>query len=952
MINMLFGIDRRRYLKEGHSFKKCRKIGGIVTSVALVISCIPLSPDRIQPVDFTGYGMKKISAAGMFFPQGWNNPQASYDERPGMESRFTYDYWLDSTEVTQKQYYELTKRRPVAAGSQYGVGDDYPVYYVSWFDAVLYCNARSRAEALDTVYVYSGRRQVSGGRVCELTGIRADVSKDGYRLPTESEWEYAARGGLSALPYSAAADSVSACYYAWFSSNSSNKTHTVAARLPNSFGIYDMAGNVFEWTNDWKCLYNGKNISNPLGAHDPGNEYEKVIKGGSYNYSLRYLRPSHRSATYATMLSSANEYVGFRCARGVISNGCYIGIMDSVFTTNQAGIISSAYDLCRSIGTSDLKLVSVNVSGTNRTLCYVDFSRVFPYVAEYLDDRNVYHPAISPDGRYVAYCSRNEGQSGPSKISIRCLDSLNSPIVQLTADTAYIPRWWMHPGTGDTGIVYTNSAVENSSSLWGNTKTYSQKMSGGRPSGDPEELIGTGSYHDGLSVNGRYAVTGFTRLLRHDKVSGADMQLFVPPENGKDVNGSTQVCNVSMSPDTGDSVRCMFLDFGYPRTSTVTLNSYDVHEYLFVSDMSGEIRNFIHCPSGEQSWDGVEWSNRTQFGVGCGRNGANQSHAVYAIDLDGKSSRQLLSGTELQQPYLWVGTILFADSIGLYNDPPFYQAHEATQMLAFWQHYDSIEILITGSSRSCFGVNPQKINGYKTFNISAAGGNLPWEKNTILNYALNQCPHLKMICSSADIGFLGNPAEDLLWEQGFGQSKGYKYDSTHSFWKNGVPADFKNIIKQVSPPVPFPIDISLYSGYLPQACNGWGEIPPPHEGGVPTWTISDSVYRRNLAVIKMIADTLRSRGIHWILVNFPASPHYRGTDFYSFWGPSWQTARDILQQMQDIEASNPFFHLYDANMDGNHDYGDEDAQDQDHLCGTGAAKLSVRIDSIIHTILP
>ena len=85
----------------------------------------------------------------------------------------------------------------------------------------------------------------------------------------------------------------------------------VGTRLPNSLGLYDMAGNVFEWTNDWKCLYDGKNITNSLGALQPGNEYEKVIKGGSYNYSLMYLRPSHRSATYPTELSTSCEYVGF-----------------------------------------------------------------------------------------------------------------------------------------------------------------------------------------------------------------------------------------------------------------------------------------------------------------------------------------------------------------------------------------------------------------------------------------------------------------------------------------------------------------------------------------------------------------------------------------------------------------------------------------------------------------
>jgi formylglycine-generating enzyme required for sulfatase activity len=305
------------------TFKR-KNVKGILL-LAMLFACAPLQPDRNRPSDYSGSGMRKVASAGQTFSQGWSGASSSYDERPGMESFFTYDYWLDSTEVTQGEFYAVTGRRPVDTGTVYGVGDEYPVYNVSWFDAVLYCNARSRREGLDTVYTYSGVKSLPDGRVYELTGIGYDVSRDGYRLPTESEWEYAARGGSAVLPYSLMADSAFACYYAWYGKNSMNRTHPVATRLPNGYGLYDMAGNVFEWTNDWKCQYTGRRITNSLGSLFPGHEYEKVIKGGSYNYSLMHLRPSARSATYATMLSSSNEYVGFRCARGVVAKGEYIG---------------------------------------------------------------------------------------------------------------------------------------------------------------------------------------------------------------------------------------------------------------------------------------------------------------------------------------------------------------------------------------------------------------------------------------------------------------------------------------------------------------------------------------------------------------------------------------------------------------------------------------------------
>jgi uncharacterized protein (TIGR02171 family) len=928
-----------------------------VFPIVVISFCAPLSNNNDRFADLPHPGMKKIPSAGRSFQQGWNDTRASLDEKPGMRSGFTYDYWIDSTEVTQKEYYDITGKRPVSSGSTYGLGDAYPVYCVSWFDAALYCNSRSKAEGLDTVYVYSGIKSLPSGTVYDLTGLRYDMTRDGYRLPTESEWEYAARGGSTSLPFSSVGDSSYACYYAWFGANSSGRTHPVATRIANGYGLYDMAGNVFEWTNDWKCFYNGREITNSLGALQPGGENEKVIKGGSYNYGLLSLRPSGRSATYATTLSSANEYVGFRCARGPVSNGQYIGVSPTDFTPNPVTIMTNAGDLRLFTRASGSKLVFVNVTGTNRTLCYVDFSRSFSYSVEYLDDRNVYMPTISPDGKYVAYCSRNEGQSGSSMITIRSLDSLNSPLVTLTADPAFIPRWWVGESAQDTFIVYTNSAMPNGNeALWRTTKTYLQKMSGGRPVGSPEELVSNGSYHDGLSQDRRYLVTGYNRLMVRNLVTNEEHQSFLSPLNGKDANGSSQVCNVSVSPDTGSSVRCMFLDFGYPRTSTITNSSYGIHEYLFVSTMGDSVVSYMRCPSGETSWDYTEWSNQAGFGVGCGRNGSSQAHAIYAIDLDQKSYRQMVTGTELQQPYLWTtGTIapseFSLDSLGQYNNPlnSSYQNGFASKILMFWHIFDSLEIAIIGSSQAILGLDPARIVGYYAFNLAFHGGDLLGQKNIILNYLINHCPHLKVICSSLDIGWIANPNGNLSWEQGVGQSKGYIYDSCHAFWNGAVSSDFKKTMNQIPFPVPFPME---ELGFIGASSQNWGDVPPSTiDDNVLLWTIADLNCQQNLATISMLADTVRSKKIHWVMINFPVSPHYQSTDSYSYWGPSKQTAQDVLMTLREMDSTNDFFHFYDANNDGNHDYGEGDAFDENHLSAAGAAKLSVRVDSIIHSIL-
>jgi hypothetical protein len=685
----------------------------------------------------------------------------------------------------------------------------------------------------------------------------------------------------------------------------------------------------------------------------PGTEFEKVIKGGAFKYELMYLRPSHRSATYSTIVSSACEYVGFRCARGVIPNGHYIGNGSQSFTPDPVNIVAGS-DLVRSfLGTAVSKVVFVNVTGQYRTLCFVDFSMTFPFVREYPDDKGVYEPTISPDGRFVAYCGNNVGMSGPSKISIRSLDSLQSPIVNLGPDTAYIPRWWINQATGDTFIVYTNSAMVNSSPLWKTTKTFLQRMSGGKPTGNPEELVSDGSYYGGLTADKQWVVTAYVRLMVKNLLTGVEKQLFLSPENGKDADGSTQVCNISVSPDTAR--QCLFLDFGYPRTSTLTGGSYGVHQILFKSTFDDSVTDAIRCPANEDSWDFPLWSNSGQFAVSCCRNDADQAHAVYAVDLINHTYQPILTGVELEQPSMWIGMInpnhfnLSIDSLGAYNDPPTdgHQSNLASKLLLFWKKYDSLQIAVLGSSQTMWGIDVSKIADLVSLNLASESQDLLAQKNFITHYLLPHCTALKAICSSLDISGLNEQNGNLFWESGVGSSKGYLYDSTHDFWRGGESSQMKSILGSV--PVPDPED-TLLEGYIPQPCQNWGSKTPSCEGSV-TWTVNDTNFKQNIETIKELADTLRLRGIHWVMVNCPNSPYYNTTPAYGLYGPSWATARDILSQLRQIESTNPFFHLYDADMDGNHDYTDDDAFDENHLCDKGAQKLTARIDSLLHIIL-
>jgi formylglycine-generating enzyme required for sulfatase activity len=255
----------------------------------------------------------------------------SDNELPVHGVTFSHDIWMSETEVTQADYDALMSASydgyfTPSWNATYGAGDDYPAYEVSWSDAVLYCNARSRAEGLDSVYTYI---EITGtpGSLSELVGVTADLSRNGYRLPTEAEWEFAYRGGVMQDyywgadydPYPAtAADSLDFDDHAVWYGNSwvmdvdlGYGTHPVRSKPANPYGLYDMAGNVYEWCHDWFGDYASTAQTDPVGP-DSG-EYH-TLRGGSWANLPIYLRATNR-----TFHAPCYYYylLGFRVARTI-----------------------------------------------------------------------------------------------------------------------------------------------------------------------------------------------------------------------------------------------------------------------------------------------------------------------------------------------------------------------------------------------------------------------------------------------------------------------------------------------------------------------------------------------------------------------------------------------------------------------------------------------------------
>lgn len=186
-------------------------------------------------------------------------------------------FYIASTEVTQGFYEEIMGSLP----DQDKDGEMLPVVNVSWYDAVLFCNALSKKVGLDTVYVYD-----SVGEKNYLKNLSIDYSVAGIRLPTETEWELAAHGGTDTRFYW---DTEVASDYAFY--GQSKGPTDVASLIPNAYGLYDMAGNVAEWANDWYDSYSTTDQSNPTG---PSTGSMKCLRGGGWADKVADIAPKER----------------------------------------------------------------------------------------------------------------------------------------------------------------------------------------------------------------------------------------------------------------------------------------------------------------------------------------------------------------------------------------------------------------------------------------------------------------------------------------------------------------------------------------------------------------------------------------------------------------------------------------------------------------------------------
>ena len=248
--------------------------------------------------------------AGSFLMGSPDDELGRNPENEGPQRQVNVSFFLMSeTEVTQQQWYDVMG---FWVSCQW-IGPDQPLERITWFDCLDFCNRLSDIDGHQDCYVLTDVVRDIFGHIV-LANVTCDFDADGYRLPTEAEWEYACRAETTTRFYTGNHDS-DLGRVGWFGDNSDNRHHTVGQKTPNAWGLYDMHGNVLEFCWDWYSFdYYRTRPSPDSDPTGPSSGELRVIRGGSWYDNGDYCRSASRWRVNPG-LQGSTPFTGFRLVR-------------------------------------------------------------------------------------------------------------------------------------------------------------------------------------------------------------------------------------------------------------------------------------------------------------------------------------------------------------------------------------------------------------------------------------------------------------------------------------------------------------------------------------------------------------------------------------------------------------------------------------------------------------
>lgn len=868
----------------------------------------------------------RIPASGKSVKLGTSESGASVRESPEISVRFTYDYYIAKHEVTRGEYFSLLpniKKKDTASA------ENIPMTGVTYFDAVLFANAMSVRDSLDTAYTYTTAHFDSMGNCYSLEGFTFNPAVNAYRLPTESEWVYAAQKGWKVDE-------------GWHGGNSGYALHDVCTKKENGFGLCDMAGNAQEWVNDWFSYFTDKSFTNFAGGVNGGNLGERVVKGGHYRSDPDHLNFISRSDVYTVLSSNHYAYLGFRLAFGAIPDPEW---GNQLWDAASNIVVQTTATKIRPVtGTFNMRLAFRN--DVTENLVFVNFASDGQVATEIQDTMPVYHPVFSPDGNWIAFSTKPEGARGHSDLYVRYMHEDSVYAHRLDVESAAVPRWRVLPD-GDTVIVYVTDAGDNSdASVWSGTSTWQVSWKGGA-FGKPQKLF-DGAYRDGVSVGNSLAISGARQLKA--RVDGKDTVWF----------DGEQACNASLSLDGTN--RVLFLDFGSAIGKELVGRSYRTHEYILVADSTGTLVQSIAAPK-DMAFDHTEWAYNSGLAVATLTNIDGAHTKIVLADVENDRVITLVTGTELWHPSFWMQKPVVAADSHVKLDPDsagrYYVENGSSaasllrvKMELFWRYRDSANVVVLGSSRPSTAVDPTEFSDdFFAVNLSCVPNVMDENRFLFENYVLNHMPRVKYLVTSLDIDLWWRTEDDadnfFLYE--YKSYPGYVYDENHGFWKDGYPEGMQEYTEN-----------GLYVAYdkMVHSKNrglqwvlrdvGWLENPPVDFDS--TWLdMFPDRYKKNLDALKRLLKLAQDFDVKVVGVVFPQSPGYKKTGSFGRYGIRRSEADSLLKELKDLEKVYENFRFMDENKMGDHDYPDSLAHNYDHLMNESAPMMTRRIDSVFRT---